>query len=203
MGEWEARMTVIPLNFSIPSSIWAYWKGKENYLDALAIFLDPLGTVASLQDVWNTRTREKWNVISPAALLSLLLSLLPWTPTCQDLGLYTECPLFRSASAQNTDFFRRDWLLHYQLSGTDTKSGGYSPGLEHCFFICSSNWVQSCLLLGQIILQSQFCILLLLHGSISAVAGGEASACHSIAPSLGFSQVTLIMSLCGDIVSIF
>lgn len=137
------------------------------------------------------RTTEKWYMISPAALPSLMLSLLPCNSICQDLGQdFTQNVHPLEVHQHMMQISSKEiLLLHYQLSGTERKLGEYSPALEHCLFKCSFNWIQSSSLLGQIILQSHLlyscCIPLLLHGSISAVSGGEASVCHSITSSFG------------------
>lgn len=121
---------------------------------------------------------------------SVMLSFLP-CKICMPrpgLGLYTEHPLEVHQYMMQISW--KELLLHhYQLSGTERKFSEYSPALEPCLFKCSFNWIQSSSLLGQVVLQSHLlcscCILLLLHGSISAVFGRGASACHSITPSFG------------------
>lgn len=154
---------------------------------------DPLGTAASLQASLsyleyedNRKMVQDLTHSSPSAMLSLLSC-----KTCMPrpgLELYTEHPL--EVHQYMMQISLKDILLHHcQLPGTVIKLGEYSPALEHCWFKCSFNWIESSTLLGQIILQSHLlcscCILLLLHGSISAVFGREASACHSITPSFG------------------
>lgn len=154
---------------------------------------DSLGTGASLQPSLSYMEYENNRKMvhgvthsSPSAMLSLL-PLKTSTPR-PELGLYTEHPL--EVHQYTMQISSKEILLHhYRLSGTERKLGEYSPALEHCLFKCSFKWIESSSLLGQIILQSHLlcscCSLLLLHGSISAVFGREASACHSITPSFG------------------
>lgn len=152
---------------------------------------NPLGTAASLQASLNFLEYEdnRKMVDVTHSSPSVMLSLLP-CKTCMPrpgLELHTEHTL--EVHQYMMQISSKDILLHhYQLPGTVRKLGEYSPALER-LFKRSFNWIESSSLLGQIILQSHLlcscCILLLLHGSISAVFGREASACHSITPSFG------------------
>lgn len=189
-------MTALPLNIFVPfPSVWIYWMGEEN-ADALVIFLDRMTLQEVVQAfrlpwaIWSMRTTEKTVHDLTHGSPSAMLSFLP-CKICMPrpgLGLYTEHPLEVHQYMMQISW--KELLLHhYQLSGTERKFGEYSPALEPCLFKCSFNWIQSSSLLGQVVVQSHLlcscCILLLLHGSISAVFGRGASACHSITPSFG------------------
>lgn len=167
--------------------------GKCRFTGDLPWPSDALGTAASLEASLsyleyedNRKMVRDITHSSPSAMLTLL-PCKTYMPR-PGLELYTEQPL--EVHQYMMQISSKEILLHhYGLPDTERELGEYSPALEYCLFKHSFNWIESSSLLGQIILQSHLlcscCILLLLHGSISAVFGREASACHSITPSFG------------------
>lgn len=203
MGNWGARndsatsKSLHPI-FSCMGLLneWREWfRGTGNFPWPN----DPLGTVASFQASPSCMETEKCYMISPAALPSLKLSLLPcnfYMPR-PGLGLYTKCPPFRNASAHDADFFQRDFIAPLSVG-----------------------WQRNIAYLNAV--STEYKVLHFLAKLFCRVTCSTAAACSrsyvaafqqyleekrlpalALHWALGFSQVAVIIPLYSDIISVF